>query len=302
MTFRGVLVPVLTPFSADLKPDGEKFVALCRHLLAQGAAGLAIFGTTSEANSLGAPERIALLDMLLENGIPADKLLPGTGACSVTEATALTAHATARGCNGVLLLPPFYYKGVSDDGIYGFIDTVIQEVGSEYNKIYLYHIPPMAQVGFSVDLVGRLHRDHPDTVVGLKDSSGDWGNTSALLEAYPDMAIFPGSEVFLLDALRKGGAGCITATGNVNLPMIKALFDHWQDDDADERQATITAVRKVFQDAAPMVPLLKSYYAHVTGDADWAVVRPPLVGVDGAIAAEVAEALPALGFTFEPPA
>jgi len=301
MSFRGVLVPVITPFKPDLTPDGDKFVALCKHLLAQGAGGLAVFGTTSEANSISGAERKALLERLIESGIPADKLMPGTGACSVTEASDLTAHATAAGCGGVLLLPPFYYKGVSDDGIYGYVDTIIQTVGSDALKVYLYHIPPVAQVGYSLELVGRLHGAYHDCVVGLKDSSGDWHNTAALLHFYPDMAIFPGSEVFLLEALKNGGAGCITATGNVNLPMVRALYETWSEPGAADRQAEISKVRQIFQDAGPVIAVIKAYYALATGDEDWATVRPPLTAAARATAEAVAAALGETAFTFTAP-
>ena len=218
--FAGVLVPVLTPFTPRGEPDAGRFIAFCRWLLDQGAGGLAIFGTTSEANSMSPAERMALLDRLIEAGVPAQKLMPGTGACAMTDAVSLVRHAVDHGCGGVLMLPPFYYKGVSDDGIFAFISGVIDKVGSSALKLFLYHIPPMAVVGFSLDLVGRLIRAYPETVVGLKDSSGDWSNTAALLDRFPGFAVFPGSEVFLLDGLRKGGAGCITASGNVNVPEI----------------------------------------------------------------------------------
>ena len=205
--FSGVLVPVLTPFTGSGEPDAARFTAFCRWLLDQGAGGLAIFGTTSEANSMSPAERMGLLDHLVEAGIPAEKLMPGTGACAMTDAAALVRHAVGHGCGGVLMLPPFYYKPVSDDGIFAFISGVIDKVGSPALKVYLYHIPPVAVVGYSLDLVGRFIKAYPQTVVGLKDSSGDWNNTAALLDRYPGFAIFPGSEVFLLDALRKGGAG-----------------------------------------------------------------------------------------------
>ena len=154
--FSGVLVPVLTPFTPSGDPDLGRFVAFCRWLLDQGAGGLSVFGTTSEANSMSGPERMALLDGLIEAGIPPGKLMPGTGACSITEAATLVRHAVGHGCGGVLLLPPFYYKGVSDDGIFAFVSAVIDKVASAALRIYLYHIPPVAQVGYSLDLVGRL--------------------------------------------------------------------------------------------------------------------------------------------------
>src|SRR6201997_5738867 len=167
---------------------------------------------------------MALLDALIEAGIPAGKAMPGKGACSVSEAVNLVRHAVGHGCGGVLMLPPFYYKGVSDDGIFAFVSRVIDKVASPALRIYLYHIPPVAQVGYSLDLVGRLIKAYAETVVGLKDSSGDWSNTAALLATFPGFAVFPGSEVFLLDALRKGAPGCITASGNVNVPGIRKLY------------------------------------------------------------------------------
>jgi 4-hydroxy-tetrahydrodipicolinate synthase len=145
--FSGVLVPVLTPFTPSGEPDAGRFVAFCRWLLDQGAGGLAIFGTTSEANSMSPAERMELLDRLIEAGIPAAKLMPGTGACAMTDAAILVRHAVGHGCGGVLMLPPFYYKGVSDDGIFAFISRVIDKVGSPALRLFLYHIPPMAVIG-----------------------------------------------------------------------------------------------------------------------------------------------------------
>src|SRR5262249_9687475 len=141
--FHGVLVPVLTPFNASGDPDPGRFASFCRWLLDQGAGGLAIFGTTSEANSMSAAERMALLDRLIEAGIPAQKLMPGTGACSMTEAATLVRHAVGHNCGGVLLLPPFYYKPVGDDGIFAFVSGVIDRAASPALRIFLYHIPPV---------------------------------------------------------------------------------------------------------------------------------------------------------------
>ena len=294
--FSGVLVPVLTPFTPSGDPDLGRFVAFCRWLLDQGAGGLSVFGTTSEANSMSGPERMALLDGLIEAGIPPGKLMPGTGACSITEAATLVRHAVGHGCGGVLLLPPFYYKGVSDDGIFAFVSAVIDKVASAALRIYLYHIPPVAQVGYSLDLVGRLIKAYRETVVGLKDSSGDWNNTAAMLERFPGFAVFPGSEVFLLDALRKGGAGCITASGNVNVPGIRKVYENWRGPRAEALQAEISALRKALQ-AYPMIPALKRIVAHFHKDPDWATVRPPLVALEQAQSTALIADLATLGFT-----
>jgi 4-hydroxy-tetrahydrodipicolinate synthase len=294
--FSGVLVPVLTPFTPDGEPDAGRYIAFCRWLLDQGAGGLAIFGTTSEANSMSPGERMKLLDQLVAAGIPAAKLMPGTGACATSDAAMLARHAVDHGCGGVLMLPPFYYKGVSDDGIFAFLAKVIDKVAAPALKVFLYHIPPMAVIGYSLDLVGRLIRAYPETVVGLKDSSGDWNNTAALLERHPGFAVFPGSEVFLLAGLRKGAVGCITASGNVNVPGIKKLFDNWQGPQADALQAEITTLRNTLQ-KYPMIPALKRIVAHFHGDANWAAVRPPLVPLDAAQSQALLADLAKLGYT-----
>jgi 4-hydroxy-tetrahydrodipicolinate synthase len=294
--FAGVLVPVLTPFTRTGDPDAGRFVAFCRFLLDQGADGLAIFGTTSEANSMSAGERMELLDRLIAAGVPAAKLMPGTGACSITEAATLIRHAVGHGVGGVLMLPPFYYKGMDDDGLFGFFASVIDRVGSAALRMYLYHIPPQTVLGLSLDLVGRLIKAYPQTVVGLKDSSGDWNNTAALLERYPGFSVFPGSEVFLLDGLRKGAAGCITATGNVNVPGIRKVYENWQTPQADGLQAEITLARKTIQ-AYPMVPALKRIVAHFHHDPDWAAVRPPMTPLSEAQSAALLADLAKIGFT-----
>jgi len=294
--FHGVLVPVLTPFTATGEPDAGRFISFCRFLLDQGAGGLAIFGTTSEANSMAPGERMALLDRLVEAGIPPQKLMPGTGACAMTDAAALVRHAVGHGCGGVLMLPPFYYKPVSDDGIFAFVSNVIDKVGAAALRMYLYHIPPMAVVGYSLDLVGRLIRAYPETVVGLKDSSGDWNNTAALLDRYPGFAVFPGSEGFLLAALRKGGAGTITSTGNINVPGIAKLYANWQGPQADTLQAEVAAVRQAVL-KYPAVPALKRIVAHFHNDPGWAAVRPPLVPLDAAQSAGLIADLGRIGFT-----
>ncbi len=278
-TFAGVIPPVLTPFAEDLTPDHGRFVDHCKWLLAQGATGLAVFGTTGEANSLSVDERVALLDAALEAGIAPDLMMPGTGCAALTDTVRLTGRAVAAGCGGVLMLPPFYYKGISDDGVFRSIAEVIDRVGDSRLRVYLYHIPPVAQVGFSVDVVGRLIEAFPGIVVGLKDSSGDWSNTEALLKAFPGFATFSGSEVFLLDNLRGGGAGTITATGNVNLAAIRALYDAWQSETAEALQAEITEVRKVIQ-AFPAIPALKAILGSYHDDLAWRTVRPPLLDLE----------------------
>ncbi len=271
----GVLSPVVTPFRADLSPDAGRLVRQCRWLLSQNC-GLAVFGTNSEANSLSVEEKIDLLDALVDGGIDTGRMMPGTGACAIPDAVRLTAHAVSRGCAGVLMLPPFYYKGVSDEGLFRSFAEVIERVGDSRLRVYLYHIPPVAQVPITLTLIERLLAAYPQTVVGIKDSSGDWSNTEAVLKAFPGFAVFAGSETFLLRNMRSGGAGCISATANINPAAIHDLYAGWQAADADARQAALDDLRGAMQ-AFPMIPALKHAVAHFAHDPDWDRVRPPLV-------------------------
>src|SRR5919109_625651 len=209
---RGVMAPVLTPFRPDLSPDAPRLARHCRWLLSQGCVGLAVFGTTSEANSLSVEEREALLDHLADDGIDPATLVPGTGCTALTDTVRLTRAAVRAGCAGVLMLPPFYYKSVSEEGLFRSFAEVIQRVGDDRLRIYLYHIPPVAQVGFSPKLVERLLRAYPKVIAGMKDSSGDFANTRTILEHFAGEGfdVFVGSERFLLANLRAGGVGCIT--------------------------------------------------------------------------------------------
>src|SRR6266478_5382707 len=180
---RGALAPVVTPFKADLAPDSKRFIAHCRWLLSQNC-GLAVCGTNSEANSLSMQERAMLLDELVAAGVDPSRMMPGTGCCSIMETVKLTKQAVGNGCAGVLMLPPFYYKDVNEEGLYRYFSEVVQRVGDARLKIYLYHIPPVAVVGITTGLVERLLAAYPNAIAGMKDSSGDWNNTKTFLDAF----------------------------------------------------------------------------------------------------------------------
>jgi len=292
----GVLCPVITPFNADLSPNPDKLVGQCQWLLSQNV-GLAVFGTNSEANSLSVEEKIALLDQLVDAGIDVARMMPGTGCCALPDTVRLTAHAVSLGCAGTLMLPPFYYKGVDDDGLYASYSEVIERVGSDDLRIYLYHIPPISQVGISIDLIERLLKIYPETVVGIKDSSGDWSNTSAMLEKRWDkFQIFAGSENFLLRNMQNGGAGCISATANVNPAAIHELFATWQGGGASEAQEQLDAIRAIVQ-GYPMIPALKAIVANFSGHPAWATVRPPLVSLSSEQKESLVESLGQHGFS-----
>lgn len=276
--FAGVIAPVLTPFGEDGTPDPERFVDHAEWLLSDegGCTALAPFGTTSEANSLSIDERTELLEDLVDAGVEPLNLMPGTGTCSLQDTAILTQHAMDLGCGGVLMLPPFYYKQPSEEGLFRYFAEVIDEVGDDRLKVYLYHIPPVSQVGFPLSLIDRLRREFPETVVGLKDSSGDWSNMKAILEAFPGFELFPGSELYMLDALRAGAAGVISATANVSGRMMRGLYDDWNGAEAGQRQEAISALRQTMQ-AFPMIPALKALVAHFRRDPAWAELRPPLM-------------------------
>src|SRR6266513_331337 len=220
---RGVLAPVVTPFKADLSPDQRRFIRHCHWLLSQNC-GLAVFGTNSEANSLSMEERTMLLDELVAAGVDPSRMMPGTGCCSITETVKLTAQAVDHGCAGVLMLPPFYYKYVSDECLYRYFREVVQRVGDASLQIYLYHIPQVAVVGITTGLVERLLAAYPNAIAGMNDSSGDWNNTKTFLDAFAVRAgravsiadaartfdVFVGSESFLLANMRNGGVGTIS--------------------------------------------------------------------------------------------
>jgi 4-hydroxy-tetrahydrodipicolinate synthase len=294
----GVLSPVITPFKKDLSPDTGRFVKHCRWLMKSGCAGLAVFGTNSEANSMSVEEKLELLEALVKGGVPAAALMPGTGHCALSDSVKMTREAVRLGCGGVLMLPPFYYKGVSDEGLYRNFSEIIERVGDDRLRLYLYHIPPVSNVAITLDLIDRLLSRYPGIVAGAKDSSGDWNNTKAMLDRFKDRGfdVFPGSEVFLLDGLRAGGKGCITATGNVNPGPIAEVFKNWRSTEADKLQAGITATRMIMH-KVPMIPALKAVTAHFGNDPQWKTVRPPLVELTREQEKQVISELKAAGFS-----
>lgn len=272
----GVFAASLTPMTADLSIDIPRAVAHNKWLLANGCDGVAPLGTTGEANSLGFDERLALLDALAEAGISGAQMIAGVGCTAIPDTVTLTRKALANGAGGVLMLPPFYYKGPSEDGLFAAYAEVIERVGDSALKIYLYNFPQ--QVGFELPLtlIGRLIKAYPDTVVGAKDSSGDWPRMERTLKEFPGFRLFPGSEEFLLAGLRLGGVGCISATVNVNAPQAQAVYANWQTSEADALQAHLTALRMGFKDL-PAIPVMKAYHAQEHNDPGMGHVRPPFL-------------------------
>ena len=259
-----------------------------------------------------------LLDALVAAGLDPSRMMPGTGCCSITETVALTANAVKHGCAGALMLPPFYYKEVSEEGLYAYFSDVVQRVGDARLRIYLYHIPPVAMVGITPKLVERLLKAYPNAIAGMKDSSGDWNNTKTFLDTFAEAGfdVFVGNDSFLLANIRNGGAGTISATANVNPAAIDALYQKCSGVCAKRRrngkalgtsastlhldadQARLNVVREIFSSRKfpSMIAAIKQAIAIYGNDAEWARVRPPLIELTTAQAKLLAEELKQIGF------
>ena len=282
-------VPAITPFKPDLSVDRERFIANSKALLDDGADGLAPFGTTSEANSLSVGERIELLDALIDSGVAADRLIPGTGCAALPDSIALTKHAVSRGVLGTLALPPFYYKGVPEEGLVDSFSAIIDAVGDSKLRIYLYHIPQMTGVPITLTLIEKLLGKYPGVFVGLKDSSGNWDNTHAVIKAFPELDTYSASEALIPQNVAAGGAGCISASANVNARNIVALMRALGTDGEAAIAQGVTEVRKIFE-ALPLIPAIKAAAARRHNDPAFAIVRPPFVRLADAHAAQIERA------------
>ncbi len=291
----GVMAAVLTPMKSDLSPDAALWLAHCRSLLAQGCTGLAVLGTTSEANSFTVAERLSLLDAIGESDIDAGLAVPGVGCCALPDTVDLCRKSVEIGAAGVLMLPPFYYKPVTDDGLYAAYSEIIQRVGDDRLRILLYHIPQNSGVPITLELIDKLTAAYPGTVVGIKDSAGDFANMKAMVERFPGFKVFSGSDAFLLDLLRIGGAGSITACNNVAARQSADVLAHWRDADADAWQAALGAIRETIQ-KYPLVEALKEIMARATGNDAWRTLRPPLMPLDPATGDALWADLSAIGF------
>ena len=294
--FSGVYAAALTPQTAAGDVDIQLMASHCRWLLDNGCDGLAILGTTGEANSFGLKERIGILNGLAEAGIPGDTLMPGTGACALPDAIALTRVAMDNGAGGVLMLPPFYYKNPSDDGLFAAYSEVIQAIGKDALNICLYHFPQMSGVPIPYSLIERLLKEYPGTVVGMKDSSGDLDNMVGAAKKFPGFAVFSGSDELMLPLLKAGGAGCITACANVASPLANQVYQGWRNgDDIQAIHETLTAVRAAIV-KFPLSAGLKMLMARHSGHDDWRNVRAPLMRLNDADRDTLFETFDAIGY------
>jgi len=278
----GVIAAIATPVDENGAPDIKRAINLARYLLDNGCDGLNVLGTTGEATSFSVDERKSVMDAYKANGLPLQRLMVGTGAASVSDAVALTRHAAELGFAGALVLPPFYYKGVPDEGLIAYIDTLIKATERKPISIYLYHFPAMSGVPWHVPLIRRLLDSFPSRIAGLKDSSGDMAYARSAAAISRNFAVFPSTEAALLEARQGDFAGCISATANLNADLCARA---WSQGDGAALDAAV-AIRKLF-DGKPLVSGVKALLAHIHGDPALSRVRPPLAPFSAADRASV---------------
>jgi 4-hydroxy-tetrahydrodipicolinate synthase len=278
----GVIAAIATPVDENGAPDLKRAINLARYLLDNGCDGLNVLGTTGEATSFSVDERKSVMDAYKANGLPLQRLMVGTGAASVADAVALTRHAAELGFAGALVLPPFYYKGVPDEGLIAYIDTLIKATKRKPIPIYLYHFPAMSGVPWQVPLIRRLLDSFPSRIAGLKDSSGDMGYARSAAAISRNFAVFPSTEAALLEARQGDFAGCISATANLNADLCAQA---WSQGDSSALNSAV-AIRKLF-DGKPLVSGVKALLAHIHGDPALSRVRPPLAPFSAADRASV---------------
>ena len=296
---KGLISPILSPFDDSLNFNQEMYNELAKDLLSTGCSGLAPFGTTGEALSVSNDERMQALENLIKSGVSPDKLIPGTGLCNFPDTVKISRHAIELGCKGVMTLPAFYFKDVTDEGLFQYYERLIDEINHPNLKIYLYHIPQVSGVGLSIPLVKKLRSTYPDIIVGIKDSSGVWENTEQLL-SIDGLIVYPGAELPVIDAIKLGGPGCISATANFNPTNIAKVIELSHDgkwDQAEEVHKDVKEVRYLFQDYSA-IPAQKAMLAIKYKDKRWKNIRPPLVQISEQRSSELAEKLRNHGFNF----
>jgi len=292
----GVNAAAATPVTADGRPDHALFTAHCRALIDEGCHGIAMLGTTGEANSIGLRDRMALLEAALAAGIPGEALLPGTSTPAADDAIELTRHAVKAGVKGCLVLPPYYYKSPSEEGLFRFYARLIEGVGDDALRLVLYHIPQISMIPIPHDLIERLMAEFPGIVVAIKDSSGDFENMKAMAHRFPELGVITGADPLLWPLLKEGGAGCITGAANLCATLLREMWDSWEDPDNESEleilQERIVAWRTL-SNRFVQLSTVKAMVARRRGSDGWFNMLPPFVEttpeVRAAIYAEMAE-------------
>jgi 4-hydroxy-tetrahydrodipicolinate synthase len=273
---KGVIAAAATPLHPDFTIDRTRLVAHCRWLLEQGGCdGVNLLGTTGEATSFSIEQRVAAMAAVAQSGLPMEQVMVGTGAASLFDAVTLTRAAHDLGFAGALLLPPFYYKGIDAEGLVRYVERVIADVDASGLKLYLYHIPQNTGVPYPFEAVEALHRRHPQTVIGLKDSSGEIAYSRRLAAALPGFAVFPSAEGTLAEAKSIGFSGCISATTNVTGRWAQVAWSSGDSTAAAKAVADAVAIRSALS-AYPLMASVKAALAEMTGDGAWERCVPPL--------------------------
>ena len=274
---RGVIAAVATPVNEDGSPDIGRAIKLARFLLDNGCNGLNVLGTTGEATSFSLDERKRVMSAYTSEGMPLDRLMVGTGAAATADAVALTRHAAELGFAGALLLPPFYYKGVPDDGLVAYVDTVVKATADKPVPIYLYHYPQQSGLHWHAGLVKRLLDTFGSRIVGLKDSSGDMNYAREAAAISKSFDVFPSTEAVLIEAKNGAFAGCISATANLNPDLCQRA---WSTGDQTALDSAVT-IRKLF-DGKALVSGVKCLLSHIHNDPALARMKPPLAAFPAA--------------------
>ena len=280
---KGVFCAAATPIGEDGAPDIASVARHASQLIADGCDGVALLGTTGEANSFSLAERQQIVEAAVEAGISPDLLMPGTGTCAIPDTVTLTRNALSIGVTKFVMLPPFYYKQPSDEGLFAAYSAVIEKVADPRLRVILYHIPQMSAVPLGLPLIERLVARYPETIVGIKDSSGDFANMERMVHALPGFSVFAGADPLMRPLLEIGGAGCITAAANVVAGDLAIVFRDHADPgrraEVDATQERIVKVRAAVNKFAP-IPAIKAMLARRYDDAAWRRVRPPLMPLD----------------------
>ncbi len=299
---KAIIAAVLTPVDHVGMINVERYCRHARWLLRHGCHGLGVFGSTSETQSFSVSERQAALEAYIGAELPADRMIVGVGCCALSDTLALARHALEMGVTKLIALPPFFYKSVSEEGLFRAFSDVINGIADDRLELYLYHFPQMSGVPVPHGVVERLVSMYPTTIKGIKDSSGDWEHTRSLIENFPSLSIYAGADGLLLDALKAGGAGAFTAASNITAPYNRAVLDAFIKGDRDKAEAEMTMVRDVrtiLTKRAP-IPSLKYVISKALKDDIWRIVRPPLVDLDSSNGVELLRELDEISFAYDP--
>ncbi len=299
---RGIWAAVVTPVDPQGEIGIERYTRHARWLLRHGCHGLGVFGTTSETQAFSVAERQRALEAFLAAGLPAERMILGIGCCARADTVALARHALGLGVARMLMLPPFFYKNVPEEGLVRAYAEVIEAVADPRFELLFYHFPQVSGVPIPHAVIERLLVRYPSTIKGIKDSSGDLGHTLGLIRAFPGLAVFAGADQHLLDVLKAGGAGTFSAAANLNGAASRAVYDAFERGDlaaAEAGMKKVAAVREALQ-RRPLIPAIKHVIADGRHDEIWRLVRPPLVELDPAEGERLLAELEAAGFVYDP--